>query len=70
MTLEEIKNSDALWLTPADVAPVIGCDPNKLRMTAHENPALLGFPVTVVGTRVKIWRKKFLEFIGEADASP
>lgn len=65
MTLEEIKNSNELWLTPADVAPVIGCNVNALRMTAHENPALLGFPVTVVGTRVKIWRKRFLEFIGE-----
>lgn len=65
MTLEEIKQSDALWLTPADVAPVVGCDPNKLRMTAQENPALLGFPVTVVGRRVKVWRKRFLEYIGE-----
>ena len=66
MTLEEIKRSTELWLTPEDVAPVVGCNPQKIRVTAHENPILLGFPVTVVGTRVKIWRKKFLEFIGEA----
>ena len=65
MTLEEIKASEALWLTPADVAPVVGCDPNKIRETARQNPLLLGFPVTVVGTRVKVWRKRFLEFIGE-----
>ena len=65
MTLDEIKASDALWLTPVDVAPVIGCDPNKLRLTAHENPALLGFNVTVTGSRVKIWRKPFLKYIGE-----
>lgn len=66
MTLEEVKESDALWLTPADVAPIVGCDPNKIRETAHFNPVLLGFPVTVVGSRVKVWRKKFLEYIGEA----
>ena len=67
MTLEEIKKSSALYLTPCDVAPVIGCDPQKLRMTAQENPALLGFPVTVTGVRVKIWRKPFLKFIGESE---
>ena len=67
MTLEEIKNSDRLWLTPAEVAPVVGCDPNQIRNTAQSAPHLLGFPVTVVGTRTKIWRKPFLAFIGERE---
>ena len=66
MTLEEIKKSTDLWLTPEDVAPIVGCNAQKIRLTAHDNPTLLGFHVTVVGTRVKIWRKKFLEYIGEA----
>ena len=65
VTLQEIKESDKIWLTPAEVAPVIGCDPNKIRETAQRNPALLGFRVTVVGTRIKIWRKPFLEFLSE-----
>lgn len=65
MTLEEIKQSDRLWLTPAEVAPVVGCDPSKIREAAHLNPLLLGFPVTVTGRRVRIWRKTFLEYIGE-----
>ena len=67
MTIEEIKASDANWLTPAEVAPVVGCDPNVLRSTAHQDPRLLGFPVTVVGSRTKIWRKPFLRFIGELE---
>lgn len=66
MTLAEIKASDAAWLTPNDVAPVIGCNPENIRMTAHDRPELLGFPVTVVGNRTKIWRKGFLRHIGEA----
>ena len=65
MTLQEIKDSDALFLTPADVAPIIGCDPSKIREMARTNPTLLGFPVTVTGCRTKIWRIPFLRYIGE-----
>ena len=65
MTIAEIKSSDRLWLTPAEVAPVLGCDPNKIRQQAEADPSTLGFPVTRVGTRTKIWRKPFLEYIGE-----
>lgn len=65
MTLEEIKQSDAVFLTPADVAPVIGCDPNFIRRAAHDRPELIGFPVCVIGTRTRIPRKPFLQFIGE-----
>lgn len=65
MTIAEIKSSDRLWLTPADVAPVLGCDPNLIRRQAEADPSALGFPVTRVGTRTKIWRKPFLEYIGE-----
>lgn len=63
MTLEEIKQSDKDVLIPADVAPVIGCNPHQIRVTAHQRPELLGFPVIVVGTRVKIPRKPFIQFI-------
>ena len=65
MTLAEIKASDAVFLLPADIAPVLGCNPNFIRLTAHENPASLGFPVSVIGTRVRVPRKPFLNFIGE-----
>lgn len=65
MTLEEIKRSDAVFLIPSDVAPVLECNPNFIRRAAHDAPELLGFPVTVIGTRVKIPRKPFLRFIGE-----
>lgn len=66
MTLEEIKRSGELLLIPKDVAPVLGCDPEKIRIQAHENPTLLGFPVVVIGTRVRIPRKPFLQWLGEA----
>ena len=65
MTLEQIKASDKIWLTAADIAPVLQCDPNLIRWQAHNDPAKLGFPVSVLKTRVKISRKSFLQFMGE-----
>jgi hypothetical protein len=63
MTLEEIRKSDKVWLTPSDVAEVLGCDPHSIRIQAHTAPERLGFPVCVVGSRTKIPRKPFLAFV-------
>lgn len=65
MTLEEIRNSDAVFLKPSDISALLECNPQFIREAAKRNPALLGFPVCVVGTRTKIPRKPFLDFIGE-----
>lgn len=65
MTLQEIKESEALFLAPADIAPVLGCDPNFIRRAAHDAPELIGFPVSVIGSRTRIPRKPFLRFLGE-----
>lgn len=61
--LDAIKQSERLFLVPSEAAAIIGCDPNKIRVTAHQRPELLGFPVCVVGSRVKIPRKPFIQFI-------
>ena len=65
MTLAEIKQSPAMWLTAADVAPVLECNPDAIRQQAQTDPAKLGFPVVVIGTRVKIPRRPFLSYFGE-----
>lgn len=65
-TIEDVKASDALFLKPADIAPLLQCNPNYIRQMAHERPELLGFPVVVIGTRTRIPRKPFLAFLGEA----
>lgn len=64
MTLEEMKNSDKLFLTPAEVAPVLGSDPHTVRCTARQRPELLGFEFTFSGNRMKIPRIPFLRWIG------
>ena len=63
MTLQDIERLDTLTLTPAQVSAVIGSDPNTLRWQAHHEPAMLGFPVIVVRSRVKIPRIPFIRFM-------
>ena len=68
MTLEEIRNSDKDFLTPEDVRGVLGCMPYTINVQAKEDPAKLGFPVCVMGTRVRIPRKGFLHWMDFGNA--
>ena len=63
MTLDEIRRSSKEVLTCQDVAPVLSCNPATLHMQAVEQPKRLGFPVIVMGSRVKIPRRPFLKFM-------
>lgn len=68
MTLEQIKSSDKVLLTCADVAEALGVDPQGIRVWAHVNPQALGFPVMTYGKngrQVRIPRVSFLKFMGE-----
>lgn len=63
MTPDEIRACDKPWLTAADVAQVVGCDPQGIRITARKNPEWLGFPVICVKSRVKIPRVPFVRYM-------
>ena len=63
MTIDEIVRSDKVILTPADVAEAIHAEPQVIRLQAREDPSVFGFPVIVVGKRVKIPRIPFIQFI-------
>ena len=65
MTLDELKSSDKVFLTPADVATVLRSDPQTVRVTARQRPDLLGFDFTFTGNRMKIPRLSFLRWLGE-----
>ena len=62
MTLEEIRGLDREYLTPREIAPLLGVDPQDIRVAARMAPELLGFPVCVVGSRVKVPRRGFLNW--------
>ena len=63
MSLEEIRSSDKLFLSPGDICSVLGSNPQTIRVTARQCPELLGFPFTFTGNRMKIPRIPFLNFI-------
>lgn len=64
MTLEEIRSSTKSVLTPADIAEVLGSDPQTIRTVAKERPEMLGFPVIRIGKMTKIPRLPFLAYLG------
>ena len=64
-TLEElIGKVDKEFFTAQDVCGVLNCDPQNIRDTARQRPYLLGFPVVLMGSRVRIPRIPFLRFMG------
>ena len=65
MTLEELANVPSEILTCAQVAPILGADPATIHGQACERPELLGFPVIVAKSRVKIPKRPFIRFMME-----
>ena len=64
-TLPELaQKADREFFTPQEVCYVLGSDPQSIRICARQRPDLLGFPVMLVGNRVKIPRIPFLRFMG------
>ena len=60
--LNEVKASHKDYLTPVDVAPILGANAYNISLQARRDPKALGFAVTVIGTRTKIPRKAFIRF--------
>lgn len=63
MTYEEIVRSDKIFLTPSDVAEVLNCKPFSLNVQAREDISKLGFPASLIGTRLRIPRLGFLHWM-------
>lgn len=63
MTLQEIRASDKVMLGPAEVCEVLGCKAYSINVQAKEDPKRLGFPVSIIGTRVRIPRVAFLKWL-------
>lgn len=68
MTLDEIKASNKDFLTPEDVREVLGCMPYTINIQAKQDPAKLGFAVSILGTRVKIPRQAFIHWMTYGNA--
>ena len=64
MKLAEMIQSEKTMLSPQDVAEVLCCDPQLLRVQARQCPERLPFPFILVGNRMKIPRLAFLRVMG------
>ena len=62
-SLDRIRTMPEAMITPEIAAPVIGCKPQSLRVAARVAPERLGFPVTVIGSRVLVPRIPFLQYL-------
>jgi len=61
--MDDIKNSTKEFLVPKDVSGVLKCCPYTINLQAQSDPTKLGFPVVVMGRRVRIPRIPFIAFI-------
>lgn len=64
MSIQEIISSEKVFITVADIAPILHCDPQCIRRQAKDDPEVLGFPVLRIGSRLRIPRIPFLKFLG------
>ncbi len=63
MTWEEIKTSDKLMLTAQDVASVLSCDPQTLRLAVRNQKELVGFNCSMIGQTLRIPRMAFINWM-------
>lgn len=68
MTYEEILHSDKPFLTPDDVSDVLGCKPYSVNVQAKTDITKLGFPASLIGTRVRIPRLGFIRWMTHGNA--
>ena len=67
MTIDDLKKMDTPFVTPAIAAQVIGCNPQHIRVCARDEKETgrkwLGFPTTVMKSRVLIPRIPLIKYI-------
>ena len=62
-SIEEVEALDCEYLTCMQVAQILGASQQMIHAQAIECPEKLGFPVIVIGSRVKIPRRAFINFM-------
>lgn len=67
-TLEDLEALPGEWLTCKQIAPILGAKEANIHMQAMDEPHMLGFPVIIIKSRVKIPRRPFIKFMREGTA--
>ncbi len=63
MTLTEIENLEKEYLTPVQVAPLLGVNPYTINKQFEEDKEALGFNVAKIGKNIRIPRIGFINFM-------
>ncbi len=63
LSLQDIERLPGEMLTPEQVAGVLEMNPHTIRVMADQQPDAFGFPIMVMGTRVKIPKQPFLLYM-------
>lgn len=71
--IEQVRQIDSPYLTPAQVAPLFGWNPQYIRIKAREEPEIFPFPVIARGSRASFpkvdvmrWCRQYLKDLKEA----
>lgn len=63
LSLQDIERLPGEMLTPAQVAGVLEMNPYTINVMAAQQPDAFGFPVMLLGNRVKIPKQPFLLYM-------
>ena len=63
MTLQELEQLETEVLTPSQVAPILGCQPYSINVATRDGRNPFPFPVIRMGTRVRIPKRPFINFM-------
>lgn len=63
-TIHDLNMDSRVFLTPSDIADILGIEKNVLINQVKTQPDTLQFPVIVIGEQILIPRKRFLAFLG------
>jgi len=61
-TLQDVRECEKDFLVPEDIERVLNCDRYSINLQCKTDPSKLGFPVIVMGSRVRIPRIGFIRF--------
>lgn len=68
MTLAELEKLPKEVLTPADIAPILGCAPYSINVATKDGNNPFPFPIIRMGSRVRIPKMPFIKAMrGESD---
>ena len=61
MTLEDIEKMEKEILIPADIAPILGCNPYAINVATRDGKNPFPFPIIRMGSRVRIPKRPFIK---------